>query len=1414
MKKRFTILIAALMLLVFMTPSMAGWGQTRSTTGTLDMSTSQTSPVTNNDVTFTWTSSNIVTGGGNSSGFKANSNMTVTIPSGATLKSISKVNGNNWGSGATIKVYAGTNSSGTEIASIVTETPSYTISSNNTGTTYYFENSTGKNAWIKSLSIEYEGGGSTVAIPTFDPAGGVYTSAQNVTISCTTQGATIYYTTDGSIPDDNSTEYTAAIPVSTTTTIKAIAYVGNDASTVASSTYTLLTPLTTMQAIYDANSTSTDQDVAITFNNWIITGSYSSYAFLSDGDKGLLIFGSGHGFVQGDILSGTVVCKLNRYIGMARLTQLTNGTAGIHVENGANPTPTVTTINTMEGVNTGKLITLNGLTCHVDGTTYTLTDGENHIVYPYSWGGLSGYRDYLSEGKTYDVTGVFCFGNSTNEKRINPRSVTEIMPTPAALPFSWTGGGKTALMAFQGVTAYGLGSDYADANAPYLVKFDNTNDYILVRTDSQPDVVTIGVKMLGGSSTSKITVQASTDGVNFDAGEELTISGSTNAELELTSTRTFGADVRYIKMLFTKGSNVGVGPISITKYIEKYNISLSSPTTGGSFTADKATAAAGETVTLTPIPATHYVFDSWTVCKTSEPSTTIAVNNNQFEMPTYAVTVGATFTALQERTITISTEIENNVAVDVTDNKAYAGDEVTILIDAPTGEFLTSLTVTGNTTSNLITLSPEVSSSEDTYTFIMPDENVTISATFAGEYTVQFSVNGTNTGSQDVTAGNSVTLSSQVPPTGFTFAGWTTNPTNFNNIITGSSYTPTADVTLYAVYSKTEYGATVINYQKVTSTDDVSDGDYLIIYESESVAFNGGINSDNYDVTNNNISVVISGNKISVSDATESAKFVVASAAESSYTLRSAAGYYIGRKSNKTGIDASDSEEYTNTFSFSDGNATIKASNNYILRYNSDSGQKRFRYYSGTSCNPIQLYKKVTITPSTTSYYTRVFPLTPSITEDIEITGPTVITSGTILDMGSYSLTNGTAANLVIEDGGVLITKSEGVQATVKKNVEGASTWGNGKSGEADGWYFIASPVDGADYSTAITTGDDNDYDLFMLDWENKKWLNKKVAANSSVFGDGFTRGTGYLYASEAGNTISVAGEIQPLSNENKATVNITKAGWNLIGNPLTCKVTVDCAFSQLNGGSAVTSGTADNTVINPFQGIAVYSENGNETVTFTKAESQAAAAPSNSNSLQMTLAKKVTSRGEVSTKVVDNAVVSFNNSKGMPKFNMLGGNAKLYIPQNNEEYAVVFSDRQGDMPLNFKADELGTYTINFETSDRTSLQGIYLIDMLEEQEIDLSVNPSYTFIGSPADRAARFKIVFRTGFENSPNNIFAYQNGSDIIVSGEGELQIFDVMGRMVSRQRVNGVETVNAMPYGVYILKLNGMTQKIVVR
>ncbi|MGC1265311.1 MAG: IPT/TIG domain-containing protein [Candidatus Acidiferrum sp.] len=61
------------------------------------------------------------------------------------------------------------------------------------------------------------------AAPTFSPAPGGYSSAQTVTLSDSTSGATIYYTTNGNIPTTSSTVYTGPINVPSTTTIQAIA---------------------------------------------------------------------------------------------------------------------------------------------------------------------------------------------------------------------------------------------------------------------------------------------------------------------------------------------------------------------------------------------------------------------------------------------------------------------------------------------------------------------------------------------------------------------------------------------------------------------------------------------------------------------------------------------------------------------------------------------------------------------------------------------------------------------------------------------------------------------------------------------------------------------------------------------------------------------------------------------------------------------------------------------------------------------------------------------------------------------------------------------------------------------------------------------------------------------------------------
>jgi hypothetical protein len=82
---------------------------------------------------------------------------------------------------------------------------------------------------------------ATVAAPTFNPAGGTFTSAQSVTIATTTSGASIRYTTDGSTPSSTTgTLYAGPITISSTTTVRAIAYAsGMNPSAVTSATYTI-----------------------------------------------------------------------------------------------------------------------------------------------------------------------------------------------------------------------------------------------------------------------------------------------------------------------------------------------------------------------------------------------------------------------------------------------------------------------------------------------------------------------------------------------------------------------------------------------------------------------------------------------------------------------------------------------------------------------------------------------------------------------------------------------------------------------------------------------------------------------------------------------------------------------------------------------------------------------------------------------------------------------------------------------------------------------------------------------------------------------------------------------------------------------------------------------------------------------
>ena len=112
-----------------------------------------------------------------------------------------------------------------------------------------------------------------VATPTFGTATSSFPISQEVSINCNTDGATIYYTTDGSTPTTSSSEYSAPFKVTATTTVKAIAAKANCTnSDVASVTYTKATIYTVADV---KNGTATGNGVYV---KGYIVGSYNATA--------------------------------------------------------------------------------------------------------------------------------------------------------------------------------------------------------------------------------------------------------------------------------------------------------------------------------------------------------------------------------------------------------------------------------------------------------------------------------------------------------------------------------------------------------------------------------------------------------------------------------------------------------------------------------------------------------------------------------------------------------------------------------------------------------------------------------------------------------------------------------------------------------------------------------------------------------------------------------------------------------------------------------------------------------------------------------------------------------------------------------------------------------------------------------
>lgn len=390
-------------------------------------------------------------------------------------------------------------------------------------------------------------------------------------------------------------------------------------------------------------------------------------------------------------------------------------------------------------------------------------------------------------------------------------------------------------------------------------------------------------------------------------------------------------------------------------------------------------------------------------------------------------------------------------------------------------------------------------------------------------------------------------------------------------------------------------------------------------------------------------------------------------------------------------------------------------------------------------------------------------------------------------------------------------------------------------------WYFFSFPFD----IKLSDTKAPGEYKWKMYDGSIRADQGSGGWVNLPDNEEWLKQGKGYIFQTNKAGTLTLKvtkekfGQLDANNIMKELDVfpsgNNFDASWNFIGNPQTSYYNVndlgyEAPITVWNGNSyeAVRPGDDDYT-LHPFQAFFVQKPTASSTIEF-KAEDRLTKTGSEIRA-QETKARRL-SRGFVPSRMIINLNVSdgslsdktrvvFNDKKSRnyemdcdaAKFMTLTQAPQLYSVEGKGTKFAINERPMGSVQLGFTAKKSGTFTISAVRMDLPML----LKDNVAGITIDLT-NGDYEFTSEAGTFNKRFLLTPNSSVTSIADVV--KKTGVNILPTEEG-IQINGCNGKNVDVYNLNGAQVASSnsdgmlrLSAGVYIVKVNGMSTKVMVK